>query len=106
MSLWDEISADGSQFLSEFGRSIIFRGVNVVVLIDTNPIEQSLENGGFVYTSGYRIRMLAIAGSTYAVTPPRHGETMSIYGEPYTIKQVTKRPPSPWIDVFVIASNQ
>lgn len=106
MSIWDEISADGSQFLSEFGRSITFRGISVVALIDTNPIEQSLETGGVVYTSGYRVRMLAVAGSTYAITPPRHGETMSIYGAPYTIKQVTNRPPSPWIDVFVIASNQ
>lgn len=106
MSLWDEISADGSQFLSEFGRSITFRGISVVALIDTNPIEQNLENGGFVYTSGYRVRMLAVAGSVYAVTPPRNGEVMTIYGHPYTIKQVTIRPPSPWIDVFVIASNQ
>jgi len=106
MSLWDEISADGSQFLSEFGRSITFRGISVVALVDTNPIEQALENGGFVYTSGYRVRMLAVAGSVYAVTPPRHGESMAVYGHPYTIKQVTVRPPSPWIDVFVIASNQ
>jgi hypothetical protein len=106
MSLWDEISADGSQFLSEFGRSITFRGISVVVLIDTNPIEQNLENGGFVYTSGFRVRMLAVAGSTYATTPPANGEVMTIYGDPYTVKQVTIRPPSPWIDAFVIASNQ
>lgn len=106
MSLWDEISADGSQFLSEFGRSITFRGINVVALVDRNPIEQNLEDGGFVYTSGYRVRLLAVAGSTYAVTPPVSGEVMTIYGAKYTIKQTTIRPPSPWIDVYVIASNQ
>lgn len=106
MSIWDEIAADGTEFLSEFGREIIFRDKKVVALIDTNPIEETLETGGFVYRSGYRVRLLAVKGSDHAKTPPRHGESMSIYSEPYTIRQVTNRPPSPWIDVFVIASNQ
>ena len=106
MSLWDEIAADGDEFLTEFGREIKFRNQSIVALIDTNPIEETLGDGGFVYKSGYRVRLLAKEGSVYFLAPPRHGESMNIYNDQYTIRQVTRRPPSPWIDVFVIASNQ
>ena len=106
MSIWDEIAADGNEFLTEFGREIKFRNQSVIALIDTNPIEQSLGDGGFVYKAGYRVRLLVKHGSEFFKAPPKHGEQMTIYNEQYTVKQVTNRPPSPWLDVFVISSSQ
>lgn len=106
MSLWEEMANDGDYLLEEFGREITFRNQKVIALIDRNPVEAPLEEGGFVFTSSYRIRLLVKPLSEFANRPPKFGERMVVYGESMTIKQIISRPPSPWVDVFVIATNQ
>ena len=63
-------------------------------------------DGGFILKAGYRIRILAKSDSKFIKDPPRQGEHMEVYNKKYTVTRVTYRPPSPWIDVFVILSNQ
>lgn len=106
MNLWEEMEADGDEFLSTFGKSVVFRGKTHIVLIGTAPVDQMFSDGGFVYRAYYRIRILAKAGSELRKDPPAQGEQIEVYGRPYTITGVTDRPPSPWIDLNVQSSTQ
>lgn len=106
MSLWDEMASDGEQILEEFGRTVTFRTVARTVLLDQNPLEQVVGDGGFIYRSGFRVRILAPAGDPLRVSPPTQGEIFTIFGKEYSITTITNRPPSPWIDCQVIATDQ
>ena len=106
MSLWEEMASDGEYILEEFGRIVTFRTVARTVLLDQNPLEQMIGEGGFIYRAGFRVRILAPAGHTLRVTPPEQGEIFTIFGREYTVTSVTNRPPSPWIDCQVISTTQ
>ena len=106
MSLWSEIANDGDEILDTFGRPVSFRGANYTVLIDQNPLEQVLGEGGFTYRSGFKVRMLIKSTSPLFSNLPNQGEQMLIFGREYTITTVTFRPPSPWVDLQVISTNQ
>jgi hypothetical protein len=106
MNLWDEITADGDEFLSTFGREVTFRNKKVVVLVNTNPVDQMFSEGGFVYRATFKIRFLCKPNSELSNTPPAQGEQVEVYGRPYTVTSVTNRPPSPWIDCQVQSSTQ
>ena len=106
MPIWEEIANDGDEILSELGRQITFRGKTVLALIDNNPVEEAYGDGGFVYRAGYRVRLLIKAGSPLYKDFPKQGEHIDVYGRQHTITRVTNRIPSPWVDVFVISSNQ
>ena len=105
-NIWDEIANDAPKILAEVGREVEFRGKKILVLLDTNPLSQDIGDGGFIYSSGFRVRMLALKGSDYQLNPPKQGERMAIYDRSHTIKRVTQRYPDPWIDVYVINTNQ
>lgn len=106
MSIWDEIASDGDEILSDLGRQITFRDKKMLALIDTNPVSEEYGNGGFVYKAGYKVRMLIKNGTELHKNLPKQGESMEVYGRDYTITRITQRTPSPWVDAFVIASNQ
>lgn len=106
MSLWSEMEQDGTAILEEFGRAVTFRNVSRTVLLDSNPLEQIVGDGGFIYRAGFRVRILAGAGHPLRVSPPTQGEIFTIFGREYTITTVTNRPPSPWIDCQVISTTQ
>ena len=106
MSIFEEIEDDGDEILSELGREINFRDKKFLALIDNNPIEEIMGDGGFILKSGYRVRFLVRKDSKLSKEPPKQGEHMEVYGKRYTITRVTYRPPSPWVDAFVILSNQ
>lgn len=106
MSLWEEMASDGEYILDEFGRTVTFRTVPVVVLLDQNPLEQMIGDGGFIYRAGFRVRILAPAGNPLRINPPEQGEIFTIFGREYTITTVTNRPPSPWIDCQVVSTTQ
>ena len=106
MNLWDEMSNDGDEFLATFGREITFRGGKKIVLISASPVDQMMADGGFVYRASYRIRMLIKTGDVLRKDPPKQGESVDIYGRPYTVVSVTDRPPSPWIDLSVQSATQ
>lgn len=105
MNLWEEMAADGDEFLSTFGKPVVFRGKTHVVLIGTSPVDQMFTDGGFVFRANYRIRILAKDGSELRRDPPEQGEQIEVYGRPYTIISVTNRPPSPWIDIVTQSST-
>ena len=104
-NIWDELTNDGPEFLTEFGRTVVFRNQTFKALVSRAPVEQMLTNGGFAYNSSYSVRIYAPAGSTLAVTPPDQGEYMTVFNARYTITMVTNRPPDPWIDVGVTLSS-
>jgi hypothetical protein len=106
MSLWSEIANDGDEILEVFGRPATFRGSPITILLDNNPLEQALSDGGFVYRSGFKVRVLVRAGEALYATPPTQGEIFTIFGREYSITTITHRPPSPWIDCQVISTTQ
>ena len=106
MSLWDEMANDGASILSELGRPVTLRGVTYSALIDQNPLEQMMGEGGFVYRSGFKVRLLVPNGHALYTTPPHQGEIFTIFGREYTITTITSRRPSPWLDMMVISTNQ
>jgi len=106
MNLWDEMAADGDEFLSTFGREVVFRGKKVIALVNTNPVDQMMMDGGFVYRANFKIRFLVKPTDSLAKDPPTQGEQMDVYGRPYTITSITYRPPSPWIDCQVQSATQ
>lgn len=106
MSLWSEIANDGDEILATFGRPVLFRNENYTVLIDQNPLEQVLGDGGFTYRSGFKVRMLIKENSALFFNLPQQGEQMIVFGREYTITTLTYRPPSPWVDLQVISTNQ
>lgn len=106
MNLWEEMAADGDEFLSTFGKPIVFRGKTRLALINTSPVDQLMQDGGFVYRAYYRLRILAKDTDQLRREPPEQGEQVEVYGRPYTITGVTNRPPSPWIDLNVQSSTQ
>lgn len=106
MNLWEEMSSDGDEFLSTFGKPIVFRGKSLIVLINSSPVDQMMMDGGFVYRGYYRIRMLVKMEDPLRNRPPEQGEQVEVYGRQYTITGVTNRPPSPWIDINVQSSTQ
>jgi hypothetical protein len=106
MSLWDEMANDGASILSELGRPVTFRGVTYSALLDQNPLEQMMSEGGFIYKSGFKVRLLVRSGDALYATPPHQGEIFTIFGREYTITTITSRRPSPWLDCMVISTNQ
>ena len=106
MSLWDEMRSDANEFLTDFGREITFRNEKHTVLIDNNTVEDSLDVGGFTFKAGYRVRFYIEEGGKLERKLPEFGERLTIFGRVYAIDRVTYRPPSPWLDVFVIIYNQ
>lgn len=100
-SLWDEMAADGPEFQETFGRPVVFRNISMSSLVSRAPVDQMLVDGGFTYNASWTIRFLAPAGSALALSPPTHGERITVFGKVCTILTVTSRPPSPWIDVLV-----
>jgi hypothetical protein len=106
MSLWDEMANDGASILSELGRPVTLRGVTYSALIDQNPLEQMMGEGGFIYRSGFKVRLLVRSGEALYTTPPHQGEIFTIFGREYTITTITSRRPSPWLDCMVISTNQ
>jgi hypothetical protein len=106
MSLWEEIAADGEQILYEFGRTVTFRSTALSVLVDQNPLEQIVADGGFIYRAGFRLRLLCPPAHPLRTNPPRQGEIFIVFGKEYTVTTVTNRPPSPWIDCQVISTSQ
>ena len=105
MSLWDEIANDGDEILSELGREVTFRDKKILALIDTNNTEQTLADGGFMFSTGFRVRFLIKKGSDLAKNIPKHGESVTVYDTKLYISQTTYRPPSPWMDVYVLDRN-
>jgi hypothetical protein len=99
MSLWDEMSDDGPEFLETFGRPIKFRGKDGVALISRSPIGQMMADGGFAYDANHNVRLYAPEGSEYATSRPKQGEFVYFFGQKHTVLSVTDRPPSPWIDL-------
>lgn len=99
------MAADGEEFLLTFGKPIVFRGKQKIVLISTSPVDQMFTDGGFVYRAYYRIRMLVKLDDPLRQEPPKQGEQLEVYGRQYTVTSVTNRPPSPWIDVSVQSTN-
>lgn len=100
-NVWDELTNDGPEFLTAFGRQVTFRQQSIAVLISRAPIEQMLNDGGFAYSATYVLRIYAPIGSAMALSPPTFGEKFIVFGKESTILTVTNRPPSPWIDVMV-----
>lgn len=106
MSLWDEMLADGDEILATFGREATFRGKKVLVMVNTNQMDQLMMDGGFAYKAHFRIRFLLRPGTDLHAQPPKSGEQLSLFGSAFTIVSVTYRPPSPWMDVQVQSSTQ
>lgn len=106
MSIWDEMNNDGEEFLTELGRDIVFRGVQMKAIIDTNQLEQFMNNGGMVLKAAYRIRMFAKKDGPLWNNPPQHSEIIEVYGKEFTIVSTVIRKPSPWFDVTVHATDQ
>ena len=103
---YNDIARDCQEVLDNLGRDVQFRDKTIKVLLDSNPVEEVLADGGFVYRSGYRVRVNPTEKNNFIKDPPSQGEIITIYGREHTITKVTPRFPSPWLDVFVIASNQ
>jgi hypothetical protein len=106
MSLWEEMANDGASILAELGRPVVFRGVTYSALLDQNPLEQMMQDGGFVYRAGFKVRLLVVSGDALYTTPPHQGEIFTIFGREYTITSITSRRPSPWLDCMVISTTQ
>lgn len=104
--LWSEMEKDGGDFLSTFGRDIVFRGKKVRVLLNTNPVDQAMMDGGFVYRAVFQVSFFAPEGSEFALRPPEQGEQMDVYGRAFTITTQTYRPPDPWIACTVQSATQ
>ena len=101
MSIWTEMEHDGELMLKEFGRVVVFREQQHIVLVDVNQIDDIMEQGGFHQSSSYRVRWLVKKDSPLYIDPPKFGELIEVYGAEYTIVSKTHRPPSPWIDTIV-----
>ena len=106
MSLWDEMAVDGASILSELGREVEFRNTKFLALVGRNTVDELLADGGNTYPTSYSIRLLVLPNSNLYKTPPKHGEHIKVYGMIMTIVKVTRRPPSPWVDIDVINSKQ
>jgi hypothetical protein len=106
MNIWEEMRNDASFFLTEFGREITFRGKKHIALLDNNSVQETFDVGGFTYKAGYRVRFYLESGSSIEKSPPEFGERLEIYGKTYAIDRITYRPPSPWLDAYVIIYNQ
>jgi hypothetical protein len=104
-NIWDELTNDGPEFLTEFGRTVVFRNQTFKALVSRAPVEQMLTNGGFAYNSSYNVRIYAPEGTTLMLDPPTQGEHITVFGRRYTITNVTNRPPDPWVDVGVTISS-
>lgn len=87
--------------LKEFGRVVMFRGQQHIVLIDNNQINQIMIQGGFEESSSFRLRWLVKKNSPLALNPPKYGEIVEVYGAEYSVISKVHRPPSPWIDTIV-----
>jgi hypothetical protein len=92
---------DGEEMLSEFGRVVVFRGQQVIALIENNPLDEVMQRGGMQVEASYRIRWLARKGGPIEARPPEFGEQVEVYGRMFTVVTITRRPPSPWIDTVV-----
>jgi hypothetical protein len=99
MSLWDEMSDDGPEFLETFGRPIRFRDKDGVALINRSSISQMMSDGGFTYDGNHTVRLYAPVGSDYYVNVPKQGEFLYFFKQKHNILSVTDRRPSPWIDL-------
>lgn len=106
MSLWDEMKEDSEEFLTDFGREIVFRGEKYKVLIGSNNVQEQLDVGGFTFKAGYRVRFYIETGGILERKLPTYGERLTIYGKTYALDDITYRPPSPWFDANVIIYNQ
>lgn len=95
---------DGKQMLKEFGRVVVFREKQYIVMVDVNQIDEIMEQGGFHHAGSFRLRWLITSDSPLSVDPPKYGESVEVYGQDMTIVAITKRPPSPWIDTIVRAT--
>lgn len=101
MSLWEEMEQDGEEILQEAGRVVVFRGQQYHVLVDVNPLDEVMSRGGMQIEASYRVRWLVKKGGPLEQRPPDFGEQVEVYGRPFTIVTITRRPPSPWIDTVV-----
>jgi hypothetical protein len=101
MSLWEEMEIDGEEILLEAGRVVVFRGQQYTVLVDVNPLDEVMSRGGMQVEGSYRVRWLSKKDSPLDQRPPEFGEQVEVYGKPFTIVTITRRPPSPWIDTVV-----
>lgn len=106
MSIWEEMEADGPDLLKNLGKVVIFRGQQMLALIDRNPFDQMMGDGGMVVRASYRIRFFAKKKTPLYIEPPKYGEQVSLYGRDFTITSVTPRFPEPWFDVMVQSATQ
>lgn len=106
MSLWDEMREDAAEFLTDFGREVTFRGEKHIVLLDNNNVQDALDVGGFTFKAGYRVRFYIEDGGKLERNLPEFGERLTIFGRIYAIANITYRPPSPWLDAYVVIYNQ
>lgn len=100
------MAVDGASILLELGRPVTLRGVTRQALLDQNPLEQMMGDGGFIYRAGFKVRLLVVSGDALYTNPPRQGEIFTIFGREYTITTITSRPPSPWLDCQVVSTTQ
>lgn len=101
MTLWEEMERDGDELLRELGRVVRFRESHVVAMVDPNPLDEIMSQGGFQIQTNFRVKFLAKRDSEMRKNPPKHGEQVSYNERQYTIVSITNRPPSPWIETIV-----
>lgn len=104
-NIWEELENDGPEFLTEFGRTVVFRGQTFKALVSRSELSQALDTGGFTYGSGYNVRIFAPAGHALEASPPEHGEHITVFGVRYTVVSTIIRKPDPWIDIGVTISS-
>lgn len=105
-SIWDEMRKDAPSFLKEFGRDVTFRGKTWKVMLENNPLDQMMMDGGMVVKASFKVRFYAEKGGPLEKNPPKFGEQLGIYGRPFTVVSITYHPPSPWYDVVVHSTTQ
>lgn len=105
MNVWEEMNRTGARLIEYSGREVTFRDKPVKVILGTNSVSESPEDGGMVYSSSFNVRFFSPMGEYLSNNPPKQGEKLIVYGRSYTIIAVTTRKPSPWIDVSTQASD-
>jgi hypothetical protein len=101
MNVWQEMESDAPEILKELGRVVIYRKNQVLAMVDPNPIDSIMTQGGFDNDTSFRVKFFAKSNSELIRNPPSHGEQVTVYGSQYTIVSITYRPPSPWIETVV-----
>lgn len=103
MSIFDEMVADSSELLREFGKQTEWNGNAYPALVSEFAIAQEFDVGGIADSADFVVKLLR---DDLTEGLPEHGDLVTYNSEQFRIVRVSNRPPHPFVVLTLAAKDE